>query len=180
VVFGAGPIGLATIAVCVDRGADDVIAVDLSPERLNLAWALGAGAALNAAEDDVWDTIMSRHGSVPFMLGPTAGTDAFVEAAGASTVIGQVLDHARPGARLSVAGVHMDPVPTSFMNIMMKELTIRGAIEYPERFEDAIDLLERCDLSAMVTHRVALADWPDVMDMVLGPPSFGKVLVSMD
>lgn len=180
VVFGAGPIGLATIAVCVDRGAQDVIAVDVSPERLELATALGAGAALNATEGDVWDTIMGRHGSVPFMFGPTAGTDAFVEASGASSVIGQVLDHARPGARLSVAGVHMDPIATSFMNIMMKELTIRGAIEYPERFEDAIDLLERCDLSAMVTHRVSLGDWPDVMDLVLGPPSYGKVLVTMD
>lgn len=180
VVFGAGPIGLATIAVCVDRGVHDVIAVDMSPERLALARALGAQAALNATEDDVWQTITRRHGSVPFLLTPMAGTDAFVEASGASSVIAGVLDHARPGARLSVAGVHVEPVPTSFLNIMMKELTIRGAVEYPERFEDAIDLLERCDLSAMVTHRMSLADWPDVMDMVLGPPSFGKVLVTMD
>ncbi len=179
VVFGAGPIGLAAIAACVDRGAADVVAVDLSPERLVLARSLGAGAALHAAEEDVWATIRDRHGSVPFLLAPMAGTDAFVEASGAAPVIGQVLDNAGPGARLSVAGLHFDPVPTSFMAIMMKELTIRGAMEYPKRFEDAIDLLGRRDLSAMITHRHPLGDWPEVMRMVLGPPTFGKVLVTM-
>ncbi len=180
VVLGAGPIGLAAIAVCVDRGAKDVVAVDLSPERLALARTLGAGAALHPNRDDVWATIRERHGSESFLTAPMAGTDTYVEASGAPAVIGQILDNARPGARVSIAGLHLEPVPTSFLNIMMKELTIRGAIEYPKRFADAIDLLGRVDLTAMITHRYSLADWSEVMETALGPPAFGKILVTMD
>ena len=36
-VFGCGPIGLSAIATLVDRGHDRVVAVDLSPARLDLA-----------------------------------------------------------------------------------------------------------------------------------------------
>ena len=36
-VFGCGPIGLAAIAALVDRGHERVVAVDLSPTRLELA-----------------------------------------------------------------------------------------------------------------------------------------------
>lgn len=41
-VFGCGPIGLAAIATLVDRGHGQVVAVDPSPTRLELALGLGA------------------------------------------------------------------------------------------------------------------------------------------
>ena len=44
VVFGCGPIGLGMILWLQDRGVEDVVALDLSPDRLERARALGAGA----------------------------------------------------------------------------------------------------------------------------------------
>ena len=90
------------------------------------------------------------------MFGPTPATAAFIEASGADRVIGDVIDHAAVGARLSVVALHYDPVPTSYLMLLMKELTIRGSIEYPARFADAIDLLARRDLSGLLTHRYPL------------------------
>ena len=38
----------------------------------------------------------------------------------------------------------------------MKQFTIRGSFEYPPRFEDAIELLDRRDLSDLITHTLPL------------------------
>jgi len=78
-VFGCGPIGLAAVASLVDRGHDDVVAVDLSPTRLELALGVGARAAIDPTTTDLWDELARLHGTVPFMFGPTPATAAFIE-----------------------------------------------------------------------------------------------------
>ena len=147
-VFGCGPIGLMALATLADRGVDDVVAVDLSPARRELAIEMGAAHVLDPAEVDVWDELKRIHGTAPFMFGPTAATDVFIEASGADAVIGDVLQHGRVDGRLVIVALHYRPVPTSYVNLLMKQFTIRGSMEYPERFEDAIELLARRDLVA--------------------------------
>lgn len=176
-VLGCGPIGLAAVATLVDRGHDDVVAVDLSPTRLGLARDLGAAAALDPTEVDLWAELASLHGTTPFMLGPTPATGTYIEASGAPSVVGDVIDHARVGAHLAVVAVHHQPIATSYLLVMMKELTIRGSIEYPPRFADAIDLLARRDLSALATHRVPLDRFDEALALVQGSKDAGKVLV---
>ena len=179
-VFGCGPIGLAAIATLVDRGHDDVVAVDLSATRLQLARDLGAMAAIDPRANNVWEELAHLHGITPFMFGPTPGTAAFIEASGSPRVIGDILDHGRVGGRLSVVALHFDPIPTSFLMVLMKQFTIRGSMEYPDRFEDAIDLLTRRDLSPLITHRFPLDKFDDALQTLQGSKDCGKVLVTMD
>lgn len=180
VVFGCGPIGLAAVATLVDRGHERVVAIDLSATRRDLALGLGAQAALDPTTTDVWDELKSLHGTKPFMFGPTAGTAAFIEASGADQVIIDVIDHAAVGARLSVVALHYRPIPTNFLMILMKELTLRGSIEYPARFESSVDLLARRDLSALITHRFGLDQFDDALATLDGSKDCGKVLVAID
>ena len=114
------------------------------------------------------------------MFGPTPATAAFIEASGVDRVLTDVIDHAAAGARLSVVAVHYSPVPTSFLLVMMKELTLRGSMEYPPRFADAIDLLTRRDLSALLTHRYALLELDAALATLEGSKDCGKVLVAID
>jgi threonine dehydrogenase-like Zn-dependent dehydrogenase len=179
-VFGCGPIGLAAIAMLVDRGHDKVVAVDLSPTRLALARDLGVQATLDPSNTAVWDALAELHGTKPFMFGPTPATAAFVEATGSARVITDVIAHAAVGARLSVVALHYEPVPTSYLNVLMKELTIRGAFEYPARFADAIDLLRRRDLSRLLTHRFALDRFDDALVVLQGSKDCGKVLITIE
>ncbi len=179
-VFGCGPIGLAAIATLLDRGIEHVVAIDLSATRLELARGLGAQAALDPAEVDVWEELARLHGTAPFMLGPTPATNAFVEASGSPRVLTEVLERGRVGGRMSVVALHYEPVPTSYLLLLMKQFTIRGSIEYPPCFEDAIDLLSRRDLSALITHRVPLVAFDDALALVSGSRAAGKVLVTME
>jgi len=106
VVFGAGPIGLAALAVLRHRGVEDVVVVDLSPVRLEIARKLGARATVNGAEEDTWARIRELHGTAPVLGAPMAGSDAYIEASGASPLIGQIIGQARGEARISVVALH--------------------------------------------------------------------------
>ena len=178
-VFGCGPIGLAAIATLLDRGHDRVVGIDLSPARLALAEGLGAQATLDAGRVDVWDELARLHGTAPFMFGPTPATSAFIEASGSSEVIQQILDRGRVGGRLSVVALHYAPIPTSFLMVLMKELTVRGSMEYPARFADSIDLLARRDLSSLLTHRFPLGRFDEALATLKGSSDAGKVLITM-
>ncbi|MGD0880242.1 MAG: zinc-binding dehydrogenase [Acidimicrobiales bacterium] len=179
-VFGCGPIGLAAIANLVDRGHHRVVAVDVSPTRLELARGLGAQAALDPAATDVWDELARLHGTAPFMFGPTPATAAFIEASGSDRVITEVLEHGPVGGRLSVVALHYDAIPTSYLMLLMKQFTIRGSMEYPARFEDAIALLGRRDLSAVITHRFPLERFEEALATLDGPMACGKVMITVE
>lgn len=178
-VFGCGPIGLAAVATLVDRGHDRVVAVDPDATRRGLALGIGAQAALDPTTTDVWEALADLHGTSPFLLGPTPSTAAYIEASGSARVIGDVLDHGPVGGRLSVVALHYEPVPTSYLMLLMKQFTIRGSLEYPSRFADAIDLLGRRDLSAVITHRIPLTRFADAVALLEGTTGCGKVLVTI-
>ncbi|MFN8017292.1 MAG: alcohol dehydrogenase catalytic domain-containing protein [Acidimicrobiales bacterium] len=179
-VFGCGPIGLAAIATLTDRGHDRVVGIDPSAARRELALGLGAEAALDPTTDDVWASLAAHHGAKPFMFGPMPATDAFIEATGVDAVLTDIIGNAGPSATVSVVALHYQPVPTSFLLVLMKELTLRGSIEYPPRFADAIDLLARRDLSGLITHRFALDRFDDALGELSGSKDCGKVLIEVD
>ena len=179
-VFGCGPIGLAAIASLVDLGHEDVVGVDLSPTRRALAEQLGAATVLDPESDDVWGALADLHGTEPFMFGPTPATNAFIEATGSAKVLTDIIERGRVGGRMSVVALHYEPVPTSFLLLLMKEFTITGSMEYPHRFADAIDLLARRDLSSVITHRVALEHLDQALELLSDGGDCGKVMVSID
>jgi threonine dehydrogenase-like Zn-dependent dehydrogenase len=177
-VFGCGPIGLAAIAALADRGVDGIVGVDPSAQRRRLAADLGASATVDPDSSRVWRELRRLHGSHPAPYGHAPATDAFIEASGSDAVLTDIIDRAGPGARISVVALHYLPVPVNFLSVLMKELTIRGSMEYPARFADAVDLLGRRDLSALITHRFPLEDVSAALDLLGGSRECGKVMVT--
>ena len=74
-IYGAGPIGLAGIQLCKSAGAAKVFSFEVSPERRELAKAVGA--------DHVFDPLEVTPSEVIMELTKGEGTDLSVEAAGA-------------------------------------------------------------------------------------------------
>ena len=179
-VFGAGPIGLAAVASLRDQGVREIASVDLSPHRLGLARALGASATLDAGRDDVWQRLRALHGEVDFMGTPAPATDVYVEASGAASVIQGVIGHARRGARLSVVALHRAPIEVSFLLVLMRELQISGAMEYPADFGRSLAVLDRDDLGSMITHRFPLESFHEALAVARDPDVAGKVMIRID
>lgn len=179
VVFGAGPIGLAAVATLRDRGVSDVVAIDLSAKRLELAKALGARETIDASDCDPWTKLRELHGEAPLMGMPMVGSDVYIEATGAPKVITDFIQDAKPEARLTVVALHEQSVNVSFLMVMMKQLSIRGAMEYPDDYTDTLALLNRWDLSPMITHRFPLDRFSEGLAIASDPNSGGKVMIDI-
>jgi S-(hydroxymethyl)glutathione dehydrogenase / alcohol dehydrogenase len=97
VVFGAGMVGLGAVAGCRLQGAERIISVDLSEDRLELARGQGATETMVAADDTV-ERIIEETGGF--------GADYTFEATGNVAVMRQAVEAARMAWGLcTVAGV---------------------------------------------------------------------------
>ncbi|MGZ4222563.1 MAG: alcohol dehydrogenase catalytic domain-containing protein, partial [Solirubrobacteraceae bacterium] len=97
VVFGAGLVGLGAVAGCRLQGAERIICVDLSPERLELARGQGATDVWTGGADTVARVLEETGGF---------GADYTFEATGNVKVMRQAVEAARMGWGLcTIAGV---------------------------------------------------------------------------
>jgi S-(hydroxymethyl)glutathione dehydrogenase / alcohol dehydrogenase len=97
VVFGAGMVGLGAVAGCRLQGAERIVCVDMSQQRLELARGQGAT-----------DTMIGGDDAVQRIVGMTGGfgADYTFEATGNVAVMRQAVESARMGWGLcTVAGV---------------------------------------------------------------------------
>ncbi len=177
VIFGAGPIGLAAVAALRHRGVRDIVSVDLSERRLEIARKLGVRETLNPGSDDIWQSIRELHGTAPVLGVPMAGSDLYIEASGASVLIDQILSNARSEARLGIVGLHRTPVPVNFLVVMIKSMNIIGSMAYPDDWSETLEILTHSDLSPMVTHRYPLESFHDALSVARDPKAGAKVLV---
>src|SRR6266568_685717 len=97
VVFGAGLVGLGAVAGCRLQGAERIVAVDLSADRLELARGQGATDVLAGGPDTVQQILDLTDGF---------GADYTFEATGNVVVMRQAVESARMGWGLAtVCGV---------------------------------------------------------------------------
>jgi S-(hydroxymethyl)glutathione dehydrogenase/alcohol dehydrogenase len=97
VVFGAGMVGLGAVAGCRLQGAERIVCVDLSDERLEMARVQGATDLMKADENTV-ERIVDLTGGY--------GADFTFEATGLVKVMEQAVESARMGWGLcTIAGV---------------------------------------------------------------------------
>ena len=181
VVFGAGPIGLASIASLRWRGIDDIVAVDLSDARLEIAERIGARTVVNARSSP-WERIGAAQGRETVHGLPAVGADFYVETTGAESVMREIFDHARFGARVVVVAIYERDLALPFLQIMAKELVVRGSMAVGHEFSDVIEMLasERVDVSPMLTHRFSFARVLDALEAARRPEAGGKVMVTFD
>ena len=88
VVFGAGMVGLGAVVGCRLQGAERIICVDLSEERLALARHHGATDTWTAG-DDIVEQVVEETGGF--------GADYTFEATGLVDVMRQAVESARMG-----------------------------------------------------------------------------------
>ena len=141
-VVGCGPIGIAIIAALRARGVETIVASDFSPKRRELATAMGAHQTLDAAQGSPFDSVKP---AVVF------------EAVGVPGIIDDVLRRARPGTRLVVAGVCMQPDTVHPFFAIAKEINVQFVLAYnPEEFGESLRALAEgeIDVTPLITGEV--------------------------
>jgi 2-desacetyl-2-hydroxyethyl bacteriochlorophyllide A dehydrogenase len=150
-VIGAGPLGQLAIMLAPLFGVAKVISVDVVPERLKEAEALGA-IPVDARTDDVFDAVFDHTSN--------QGADLVIEAAGNGVALKTALDVVRTAGRVSLVGVLVDePLPITAGDVFLRGLTITGMVGEPLR--DRAELLSliaagRIDPARVISHHMPL------------------------
>jgi threonine dehydrogenase-like Zn-dependent dehydrogenase len=178
VVFGAGPIGLSAIVCLRYRGIDDIVAVDVSERRLEIAKQLGARAVANA-KGDAWAEIARAHGAERVHGQPAVGSDVFIETTGAESVARAILEHAKLRARVAVVAIYDSDLRLPFLQVMARELTLRGSLALGQEIPEVLDMLAsgKVDASPIITHRFPFARFSEAFATAQRANEAAKVMV---
>ncbi len=181
VVFGCGPIGLGMVFWLLERGITDVVALDLSEERLERARALGAQAALNPAEVDLTEKLYELHGRTRILNREAVGTDAFIDAAGAPNILMQVIGMAKFHAKLVITAAYMKPVEVHLGAMLTTEMSITTAMGYPTEMPEVVASLPRLKdkLRPMISHHFPLDQVVEALQTAASPSS-AKVMIDIN
>ena len=157
VVFGAGMVGLGAVAGCRLQGAERVICVDLSEDRLELARGQGATDTWLGGQDVVQRVLDETRGF---------GADYTIEATGNVNVMRQAVESARMGWGLcTVAGIAgkgetLDIVPRYLITgrrVCGSSFGgVKGREQVPQLVQRYLD--GEIDVAPFVSHRMALDD----------------------
>jgi S-(hydroxymethyl)glutathione dehydrogenase/alcohol dehydrogenase len=157
VVFGAGMVGLGAVAGCRLQGADRIVCVDMSSDRLELAKGQGATDVMTGGPDVV-EKIAEMTGGF--------GADYTFEATGNVAVMRQAVEAARMGWGLAtVAGVAgkgetLDVTPRFLITGRRIAGSSFGGVKGREGVPALIErwLAGEIDVDPFVSHHLTLAD----------------------
>src|SRR6187549_1357336 len=163
VVFGAGMVGLGAVAGCRLQGAERIVCVDLSPERLELARGQGATDVMEGGPDTV-QAVLEMTGGF--------GADYTFEATGNVAVMREAVESARMGWGLcTVAGVAgkgevLEVVPRYLITGRRIAGASFGGAKGRDRVPELVDtyMSGDLDLDSLVTRRVSLDEVNDAFE----------------
>jgi threonine dehydrogenase-like Zn-dependent dehydrogenase len=182
-IWGCGPVGQMAIRSAVLLGAEQVIAIDRIPERLEMAEAGGA-ITINFDEESVIERLNElTGGDGPDKCIDATGLESHVTPALPDTiydrakqmlglesdrphVLREMIYVCKPGGILSIPGVYaglVDKIPMG--QLMNKGLSVRTGQTHVNRWtDDLLKLIEDdlIDPSFVITHTATLEDGPDM------------------
>ena len=160
VVWGAGPIGLAAIALAKAAGAGKVIAFEISPVRIDLAKKMGADYVFNPIELDKkgikpWEKILE--------VTDGEGADMHVEAAGAPEyTLPQMQKSLAIGGKIAWIGRAPQEVPIYLEVFQVRRAQIFGSQGHSGwgTFKNVIRLMAAgaIDMTKIITSRFKLSE----------------------
>jgi threonine 3-dehydrogenase len=155
-ITGVGSIGLMAIPVARAAGASTVFAIDVNPQKLELAKRVGADATFKATQTDLVDEIITRTGG--------DGVDVLLEMSGSGQAIDSGLAMVRNGGVAALLGIPSDEVEINLAErIIFKGLTVLG-INGRRMFEtwyqtQALVTSGRVDLTPIITHEMRFEEF---------------------
>jgi threonine 3-dehydrogenase len=174
-IVGCGPIGCFAVGIARAAGATKVIASDVNPKRLALAEKMGAHVVINAANEDVVQTVIAETGG--------EGADVVCEMSGVPSALHQAFASVRLGGRIQLLGIPKGDVPIDFANeIIFKGITIYGVIGrkmYQTWHQMRRYLIGgQFDPRPVITHKFPLAQIDDALAAIRSGDA-GKVILEI-
>ncbi len=170
-VVGCGGVGINVVQIAAASGAE-VVAMDVSDEKLVAARALGAAHAINVKSSAEPAKELKR------LLGD--GTDVTFEVVGRPETIALGFSTLRRGGRLCLVGYSAAPAVLPANRAMFFEYTVLGSLGCPPSgYPRVVDLVRqgRVKLDPVVSRRAPLGRFEDALRALRTGDGFRSVLV---
>jgi threonine dehydrogenase-like Zn-dependent dehydrogenase len=161
VVFGAGPIGLLTVACLKQAGAGRIWAVEPVAHRREMARLMGADEALDPAALDAARQIRADTGG--------RGVDCAIDCAARGQSTNQAIHSVRNGGRVVLTGIHSEAmVAFETSPLRRKEVTLFSVRRSNHEPEAALHLLSHyaARFAPLITHTRPLEKIADAFHIV--------------
>lgn len=171
IVYGAGPIGLLTIIAAKAAGAAEIIAVDISKERLEKALEVGASTVINSLEEDVAAKVHTLCDQ---------GVDIAYEAAGVEATFNSALSVLKKGGQLMIIALFSKPITFNANLVVVRELKVSASLAYRHIHPEVISMIAtgRLDVKKVITKKISLDDIvKDGLELLMEDKSQAKILV---
>ena len=172
IVFGCGPIGIYAQMVAKFSGAEYVIGVDVSKERLDLAKRMGTDIVLDAKTVNVVDEVDK--------ITKGFGIDIVVELTGNKAVVNDATKTLRRGGDVVLVGLYSGSVEWDLVNnVIYKEANVYGVtgrIMWDSWWTaQGILLSGKIDTSPVITHYFELKEFDKALQLAESA-STGKIV----
>jgi len=151
VVVGAGMIGLLIIQMLKLAGCGKIIAVDLEPDKLEMAKKFGAYAGLRSGKD-VISEIMK--------LTNNRGADIAFEVVGIMPTFETAVSSIKKGGWLTLVGNLSPEVKLPLQKVVTREMTLRGSCASSGEYGDCLDLIAagKVDIDSFISAVAPLSE----------------------
>ena len=172
-VFGAGPIGLASVALTGAGGASKLFCFETLPGRRELASKLGATHVFDPREVDPGEVVAEETNG--------AGAAMVVEASGNFPAVMRPIEECLSvGGKVAVIGMDGRPARLNFIDHQLKAASIYGSLGHCGSwdFPNVIALMAsgKIQMEHAITRRYPLNEVPDAVEETKNR-SDGKILV---
>ena len=172
-ITGAGPIGIMAIPVAKFAGARHVVVTDMNPYRLDLARKMGATLAINPAETSLPE--------VQKQLGMLEGFDVGLEMSGSPLALKDMIANMSHGGKIAILGIPAKESTMDWRQVIFNMITIKGIYGremYDTWYKMSVMIESGLDISPVITHRFAFADFQKGFDAMISGQT-GKVVLDL-
>lgn len=152
VVVGAGIIGLLVVQILRAGEWRQIIAIDIEPDKLELACKLGADIGLNPDTEDVIARIKK--------MTDQRGADAAFDAVGIDASLKTAIDSLGKGGILTLIGNLASHVNLPLQTVITGEFTLKGSCASRGEYPACLDLIASgaVDVDSLITAVAPLAE----------------------
>lgn len=157
-IFGAGTVGLLAGAVAKASGAIKVTMIDINQSRLNFAKSYVANEIVLAESiipQGLNSIDFSKMFSQKLLESGVEQADVVLECSGAETSIQTGIYMTKSGGTFVQIGMGKNVAPIPMVDIIVREIKIRGSFRYCNTYKKAIQLVSAglINLKPLITHR---------------------------
>jgi (R,R)-butanediol dehydrogenase/meso-butanediol dehydrogenase/diacetyl reductase len=169
-------IGLGVLQFLKMEGTSKIIMLEISEKKARLARALGADVVLNPISEGehLKERMVDLTGGI--------GVDIVFDCAGVASAFQTSMDCVKSGGQVLVIGLHEQKVSVDFLNLLHREIELKGVFSSYNEFKEAIDIMASGKVQAdlFISDVISLADIVEKgFERLVGSRDLVKILVKV-